>query len=174
MAGRGRGFDGRGQSREPTGQFHQGSGAAARTLPPPPPPPRDQMPSKASGEEGVKSIPQAEGSEPVEGTGDPSVGSFGYSAGGVRGGYRGRGRGRGRGFSRGDFQGSSEGDAAGAGRGSSEFPASGGRFAYASRGRGAYRGRGSAAPTAEGGPPASFNKVWVREADIEGPLVAGR
>ena len=172
MAGRGRGFDGRGQPRDQTGQFHQGSGATQRTVPPPPPPPRDQMPSKVAVEEGAKGNIKVEGAEVAEGAEDPSAGSFGYSGGATRGGYRGRGRGRGRGFGRGDFQSSAEFEAGG--RGSSEFAGSGGRFAYASRGRGAYRGRGSAAPTAEGGPPASFNKVWVREADIEGPLVAGR
>lgn len=173
MAGRGRGFDGRGQNRDPTGQLHQGSGGAPRVLPPPPPPPRDQMPPKAAAEAGAKQSTQIEGVTQADGTEDQSEGSFGYSGGGARGGFRGRGRGRGRGFSRGDFHSTSAGDVAG--RGPNDYAGSGGRFAHISRGRGTYRGRGSAVPlSADGGPPASFNKVWVREADIEGPLVAGR
>lgn len=48
------------------------------------------------------------------------------------------------------------------------------------RGRGSFRGRGYVASVNPSvglhtsGPPASFNKVWVREADLESPLVAGR
>ena len=98
------------------------------------------------------------------------------------GGYRGRGRGRGRGFSRGGFYGNSV--VSGRGRGSSAIDESGGRFGNSGRGRGAYRGRGGyhgtgvGGPVLEGapvaGPPVSHNKVWVREVDIESPLVAGR
>lgn len=97
-------------------------------------------------------------------------------------GYSGRGfadRGRGRGF-RGRYQ-------SGEGRGffgaeGPPFEGGGGRFAYAAaRGRGAYRGRGRSAADSSVAPfappaagPVSFNKVWVRQADIESPLVAGR
>lgn len=95
-------------------------------------------------------------------------------------GHTNRGRGRGRGLTRGGFQGND-------GRGTfgqigAPFEGSGGRFAYgASRGRGSYRGRGRgavdsgvAAIASQAAGPVSFNKVWVRQADIESPLVAGR
>lgn len=118
----------------------------------------------------VAAVPSSTPLAEVESTPDSS---FGYSGRGFAN------RGRGRGF-RGGYQG-------GEGRGlfgaeGAPFEGGGGRFAYAAaRGRGAYRGRGrgavegGAAPSApQAAGPVSFNKVWVRQADIETPLVAGR
>ena len=124
------------------------------------------------------STPLAPATVSVDASKEQSETTFGYSGGGGPGGFRGRGRGRG--DTRGGFNGSIP--MAGRGRETVDYESYRDVFpnAVRGRGRGSLRGRGYVASVGlsdgvhAAGPPASFNKVWVREADLENPLVAGR
>ena len=181
QGGRGRGGDGRGFNgnqkypHAPAGDFH----ATQHIVQPPPgPPPTTVKPIQSTIDVISPAIAKVEGAVPRETVEDQHECVFGYSGGGGPGGFRGRGRGRGRGPSRGGYQGS-ESDMGG--RGAPDASASGDLVGHMGRGRGGFRGRGyvsEGASTTEkiptAGPPASRNKVWVREVDMESSLVAGR